>query len=179
MRTASTRTACSAPGPNPMNGPIFVEGAEPGDALKVEIVRMTPIRATGWTRSVLAGNVVDPEFVRDLPPRDSVNWRIDRQALTAQLEPPSQGLENFVLPLEPMIGCFGVAPACGPGLLDRDQRRERRQHGLSRLRSRRDRLVPGRGAGRAVLPRRLPRRSRATARSSAPASRPASRSRCG
>jgi len=39
-----------APEPNPMNGPIFVTGAEPGDALKIEILRMTPIRATGWTR---------------------------------------------------------------------------------------------------------------------------------
>ena len=102
-----------APEPNPMNGPIFVTGAEPGDALKVEIVRMTPIRATGWTRASLAGNVVDPEFVRGLPPRDKVNWRIDRQALTATLEPAVPGLENFVLPLEPMIGCFGVAPAMG------------------------------------------------------------------
>lgn len=53
-----------APAPNPMNGPIFVTGAEPGDALKVEIVRMTPIRDTGWTFASLAGNVVDPEFVR-------------------------------------------------------------------------------------------------------------------
>ena len=56
-------------GPNPMNGPIFIEGAEPGDALKVEILRMTPNRATGWTRSSLAANVVDPESVRDLPSR--------------------------------------------------------------------------------------------------------------
>ena len=53
-----------APEPNPMNGPISVTGAEPGDALEVEILRMTPIRAPGWTRAALAGNVVDPEFVR-------------------------------------------------------------------------------------------------------------------
>ncbi len=99
--------------PNPMNGPIFITGAEPGDALKVEIVRMTPIRATGWTRTALAGNVVDPEFVRELPPRDKTNWRIDRQALTTSLEPQVAGLEHLVLPLEPMIGCFGVAPAGG------------------------------------------------------------------
>jgi len=39
-----------APEPNPMNSPIFVIDAEPGDALKIEILRMTPIRATGWTR---------------------------------------------------------------------------------------------------------------------------------
>jgi len=100
-------------GPNPMNGPIFVEGAEPGDALKVEILAMTPIRATGWTDASLAANVVDPEVVRHLPPRDEVNWRIDRQALTATLDPAVPGLEDFVLPLEPMIGCFGVAPTLG------------------------------------------------------------------
>ncbi|BCH30602.1 amidase [Mesorhizobium sp. L-8-10] len=99
--------------PNPMNGPIFVTGAEPGDALKVEILRMTPIRDHGWTRGSLAGNVVDPEFVRRLPPRAKVNWRIDRQALTVSLDPAVPGLEDFVLPLEPMIGCFGVAPALG------------------------------------------------------------------
>jgi len=102
-----------APEPNPMNGPIFVTGAEPGDALKIEILRMTPICATGWTRAALAGNVVDPEFVRGLPTRDKVNWRIDRQGLTATLEPAVPGLEDFILPLEPMIGCFGVAPAGG------------------------------------------------------------------
>ena len=102
-----------APEPNPMNGPIFVTGAEPGDALKVEIVRMTPIRTTGWTRASLASNVVDPEFVRGLPPREKVNWWIDLEGLTATLDPPAPGLEEFVLPLEPMIGCFGVAPAMG------------------------------------------------------------------
>jgi amidase len=96
--------------PNPMNGPIFVAGAEPGDALKVEILRTTPIRANGWTRATLAANVVDPETVRTLPPRDKASWRIDPDALTATLDPPVPGLEHLVLPLEPMIGCFGVAP---------------------------------------------------------------------
>jgi amidase len=105
-----------ANGPNPMNGPIFVEGAEPGEALKVEIVSMVPTRATGFTRSVLSANVVDPEAVRGLPPRDSVTWLIDRQALTARLSEPVKGLENFVLPLEPMIGCFGVAPSIGQAI---------------------------------------------------------------
>jgi acetamidase/formamidase len=100
-------------GPNPMNGPIFVEGAEPGDALKVEILRMTPNRVTGWTRSSLSANVVEPETARDLPSRDVVTWAIDRQGGTVQLANAVPGLEHFVLPLEPMIGCFGVAPALG------------------------------------------------------------------
>ncbi len=101
------------PGPNPMNGPIFVAGAEPGDALQVDIVRMTPIRERGWTRAALAGNVVDPERVRDLPPRERTDWVIDGKAGTVRLREPVAGLEHLVLPLEPMIGCFGVAPALG------------------------------------------------------------------
>ena len=102
--------------PNPMNGPIAVAGAEPGDTLKVEILAMTPIRSTGWTRAALAENVVDPTFVPELPPRDRAIWRIDRNALTATLERPVPGLEHLVLPLEPMIGCFGVAPAIGQAI---------------------------------------------------------------
>jgi amidase len=102
-----------ASGPNPMNGPIFVEGAAPGDSLKVEILRMIPTRPTGWTRASLAANVVDPEDVRTLPPRDRATWLIDIAASTVRLESPPKGLEHLVLPLEPMIGCFGVAPALG------------------------------------------------------------------
>ncbi|MBY5399008.1 acetamidase/formamidase family protein [Rhizobium leguminosarum] len=105
-----------ASGPNPMNGPIFVEGAEPGDALKVEIISMIPTRGTGFTGSVVAANVVDPEAVRDLPPRDIAIWTIDREALTVRLSEPVAGLENFVLPLAPMIGCFGVAPSLGQAI---------------------------------------------------------------
>lgn len=102
-----------ASGPNPMNGPIFIEGAEPGDALCVDIVAMTPIRDRGWTRAALAANVVDPERVRGLPSRERVEWVIDLAERTVRLEQPVVGLEHLVLPLEPMIGCFGVAPRLG------------------------------------------------------------------
>jgi acetamidase/formamidase len=34
--------------PNPMIGPFFIEGAEPGDTLALRINRLTPSRATGY-----------------------------------------------------------------------------------------------------------------------------------
>jgi amidase len=105
-----------ASGPNPMNGPVFVEGAESGDALKVEILDMKPTRDTGFTRSVLAANVIDPEAVRDLPRSEKTLWDIDRQAMTVKLKEPVTGIENLVLPLSPMIGCFGVAPSLGQAI---------------------------------------------------------------
>ncbi|HEX4296907.1 MAG TPA: acetamidase/formamidase family protein [Devosia sp.] len=103
-------------GPNPMNGPIAVAGAEPGDSLRVDIIAMTPIRPTGWTRAALAANVVDPGFVPNLPPSDRVTWRIDRNAQTATLENAPPALAGRVFPLAPMIGCFGVAPALGQAI---------------------------------------------------------------
>ncbi|MCX5496169.1 acetamidase/formamidase family protein [Kaistia dalseonensis] len=102
-----------ASSPNPVNAPIFIEGAEPGDALCVEILRMTPTRGTGWTFTGLAANVIDPGAIASLPPREMVTWLIDRQMLTTRLENPPAGLEYLTLPLDPMIGCFGVAPALG------------------------------------------------------------------
>jgi acetamidase/formamidase len=105
-----------ANGPNPMNGPIFIEGAEPGDSLRIEIVRMTPIRDNGFTGSVLSAGVVDAEFVRQLPKRETVLWHIDQQALTAHMQDGPASLDYLTLPLEPMIGCFGVAPAGGQAL---------------------------------------------------------------
>jgi len=99
--------------PNPMTGPFFIEGAEPGDSLRVRIDSMVPTRTTGWTNSVLASNVVDPEFVRELPASTKVIWSIDPHAGTVRLAEPVAGREDFVLPLTPMIGCFGVAPRLG------------------------------------------------------------------
>ena len=105
----------AAPG-NPMTGPFFVEGAEPGDALAVTIDRLTPTRDWGYTWSSLAPNVVDPGFVRALPERRIARWTIDGAAGTVALAEPPERLRGFVLPLAPMIGCFGVAPGRGQAI---------------------------------------------------------------
>lgn len=103
-------------GPNPMNGPIAVEGAAPGDTLQVTIDAMRPIKDTGWTRNVLATNVVDPEDIRALPASERVTWLIDRDAGTCHPETLAPKMQNFELPLDPMIGCFGVAPSHGQAI---------------------------------------------------------------
>ena len=103
-------------GANPMTGPFFVEGAEPGDTLAVTFDRLTPNRATGFTFSCVAANVVDPAFVRDLPARELAFWDINRAAGTVALADPPERLRDLRLPLAPMLGCFGVAPAGGQAI---------------------------------------------------------------
>ena len=51
---------------------------------------MQPIRNTGWTRAALAENVVDPEFVPNLPPRTRANWAIDGNAGWSVMAPSGQ-----------------------------------------------------------------------------------------
>jgi acetamidase/formamidase len=106
---------------NPMTGPFYVEGAEPGDTLVVVLDRLMPSRPYGWTRKTVAPNVVDPEYVTTLPQlrEDQLlaRWRVDNEAGTVTLvEPADTALGEWVLPLAPMVGCFGVAPARGQAI---------------------------------------------------------------
>jgi acetamidase/formamidase len=110
------------PGGNPMTGPFYVEGAEPGDTLVLHLERITPNRAYGWTSQMLAANVVDPTYVSELfrQPKDTgwdpAIWDIDLAAGTATLSKPETKLGRLALPLAPMLGCFGVAPANGQAI---------------------------------------------------------------
>lgn len=107
---------------NPMTGPFYVEGAEPGDTLVVHLDKLTPNRPHGWTRKMVAPNVVDPDYVPQLPwPKEGeallATWEIDNAAATATLiEPADTALGRLQLPLAPMVGCFGVAPAGGQAI---------------------------------------------------------------
>ena len=101
---------------NPMTGPFFIEGAEPGDTLVVRLDRLVPNRPTGLSAQVLAPNVVDPGFVRKLPDQPLAVWNVDLPQGEASLQTPVSRLEALRLPLDPMLGCFGVAPAGGQAI---------------------------------------------------------------
>ncbi len=101
---------------NPQTGPFYIEGAEPGDTLVVHFDKIEPNRATGWTATVLAENVVDPAFVRELPARETGTWQVDLAAQVATPPANTPQLGQLRFPLTPMLGCFGVAPAGGQAI---------------------------------------------------------------
>jgi acetamidase/formamidase len=104
-------------GGNPQTGPFFITGAEPGDVLAVRFDRIVPNRARGWSSTMLAANVVEPHVVRRLPPEwVRGDWEIDVDAGTATLISPETALGRLCVPLDPMLGCFGVAPPGGQAL---------------------------------------------------------------
>ena len=103
-------------GGNPQTGPFFVEGAEPGDTLAMHLDYLWPNRDSGYTATVLAPNVVDPDAVRQMPEQERAGWGIDRERGTATLLRPETGLGRLTLPMAPMLGCFGVAPPRGQAI---------------------------------------------------------------
>lgn len=94
---------------NPQTGPFYVEGAESGNILAVDLEEIRPNREYGFCHSVVAANVVDPDYVRQLPQVPMAEWKVDAEKGIAILVGPESRLGQLVLPLEPMLGCFGVA----------------------------------------------------------------------
>lgn len=100
-------------GGNPQTGPFFVTGAAPGDMLSVHYDRLWPNRRHGWSSTVIAPNVLDPHTVKEAPEAMWANWELDLDRGTATLVKPETKLGHLTLQLEPMLGCFGVAPPGG------------------------------------------------------------------
>jgi amidase len=114
----TTMAQITTPG-NPQTGPFYIEGAEPGDTLVLRLDSIVPSRSFGWTTSVLAPNVVEPWYVPQLPQPGAdwrAEWNVDLAAGTATLVEPQTSLGAWSLPLAPMLGCFGVAPAGGEAI---------------------------------------------------------------
>jgi amidase len=103
---------------NPQTGPFLIDGAEAGDTLVVRLNRLRPNRERGFTGKLVAPTVVDAWFVSELDYQEGHDeWLIDIERFTARLESPPPGLEHLgELPLQPMLGCFGVAPAGGQAI---------------------------------------------------------------
>ena len=102
---------------NPQTGPFFVTGAEAGDCLVVTLDKLLPNRPRGFTAASVAPNILDPGFAPQFDDEvETVQWAIDTEAGTARVAEPEGLMAGFTLPLDPMVGCFGVAPPGGQAI---------------------------------------------------------------
>lgn len=105
---------CQMPYLNPVSGPFFVEGAEPGDTLAVHIMSIEPARQWGVSATFPHfGALTSTSHTATLqPPLQERVWvyRIDRKAGTVGFQ-ATETDHQVDLPLAPMIGTIGVAPA--------------------------------------------------------------------
>lgn len=86
---------------NPISGPVYVDGAEPGDALKVTLLEFEP---SGW-----AWTAIVPGFgllAEDFPEPAIHIWSYDKSFI----QPALYG-DDARVPLKPFCGTIGVARA--------------------------------------------------------------------
>jgi acetamidase/formamidase len=86
---------------NPVTGPVLVDGAAPGDALKVTVESFAP-SGWGWTANIPGFGLLADQF-----PDPALHlWKYD----PATMAPAMYGPGGKV-PLKPFTGTIGVAPA--------------------------------------------------------------------
>lgn len=102
---------------NPMTGPFYIEGAEKRDSLAVTFDKITPNRKRAWTRCAIAPNVLDPDYHPQFDDESEfMDWEIDMDKNIARPLGVNPPLSNLSIPLNPMLGCFGVAPPSGQAI---------------------------------------------------------------
>jgi acetamidase/formamidase len=91
------------PGGHILTGPIYVNGAVPGDVLEVRILSIDFALDYGYNgcRGFLAQNCGDDQPVTIIP--------LDRRKMTAEFAP------GIIIPLRPFFGSMGVAPPAEDG----------------------------------------------------------------
>ena len=86
---------------NPVNGPIFIEGAEPGDSLKVTLLSFD-MAGWGWTANIPGFGLLADQF-----PDPALHiWKFDPSSMAPAMYGPGGRV-----PLKPFCGTIGLAPA--------------------------------------------------------------------
>ncbi|MEV0648650.1 acetamidase/formamidase family protein [Phytomonospora sp. NPDC050363] len=104
---------CTFPYLNPVSGPFYVNGAEPGDTLALHFVSITPAR--DWAVSSTFphfGALTGTSHTATLqPPLEERVWKYDVDVAAGVVRYHARKSDFSVeLPLDPMHGTVGVAP---------------------------------------------------------------------
>ena len=145
---------------NPVTGPVYVKGAEPGDTLQVEILELAP-NDWGWTAIIPEFGLLADEFP---DPWLNISQRRRRRPTTVRFN------DQITLPFAPFPGTIGLAPK-EPGahsVLPPDQ--VGREHGHQAPHRRHHAVPAGRRRKAPCSASATPTRRWATPRSAAPRS---------
>lgn len=88
---------------NPVNGPIYIDGAEPGDSIKVTLLRFD-MAGWGWTANIPGFGLLADQF---LEPALHL-WKFDPDSMAPAMHGPGGRV-----PLKPFCGTIGLSQAEG------------------------------------------------------------------
>ncbi|GAB4378976.1 MAG: acetamidase/formamidase family protein [Elainellaceae cyanobacterium] len=100
----------SGPGPHVITGPIYVEGAEPGDVLEIKTVSIDYRVPYGVISNRHGRGSLPGEYPENGAPIYTKVIPIDAERQVGIFR-PSNGLPDIEMPLKPFMGLMGVVPA--------------------------------------------------------------------
>ena len=107
MRAVEAAVKERGPGPHPMTGPVYVEGAEPGDTLEIRLLTIDFLHPYGVAAFNPGGGVLPSDF--PYAHQRLIRWQPGAKSI--EYRPGVQ------LPLAPFFGSIGVAPPVLSGRL--------------------------------------------------------------
>ncbi|MBW4485736.1 MAG: acetamidase/formamidase family protein [Tildeniella torsiva UHER 1998/13D] len=100
----------SGPGPHVITGPIYVEGAEPGDVLEIKTIDIEYRAPYGVISNRHGKGALPGEYPENEAPIYTKIIPIDAENEIGIFK-PSNGLPDLEIPLKPFMGLMGVVPA--------------------------------------------------------------------
>lgn len=100
----------TGPGPHVITGPIYIEGAEPGDVLEIKTISIDYRVPYGVISNRHGKGALPGEYPENGEPIYTKVIPLD-QTREVGIFRPSNGLANLDIPLKPFMGLMGVVPA--------------------------------------------------------------------
>lgn len=95
-------------------GPVAIDGAEPGDTLVVQVLKVKPNRDTAVSTQGGTFGALVPDsgtaFLNDRFPSGRYIWRLDREKMMGTVDLPTSAMKQVTVPLKPMLGRVATAP---------------------------------------------------------------------
>jgi len=100
-------------GGNPLTGPFYITNSKAGDVLKITLTKVSLNRNYAYTTESFVSRSMHDSITKQFKKPHIVKWKLDIENDFAS--PDSSytsynNLDEFKVPLNPFLGCIGVAP---------------------------------------------------------------------
>jgi amidase len=100
-----------ARGGNPLTGPFYIENASAGDILAITFTKISLNRSSAFTTENFVTRSLSKEITEQFKKSKIVMWKLDTQNNFASPDTSYEHLKFFKVPINPFLGCVGVAPS--------------------------------------------------------------------
>jgi amidase len=96
-------------GGNPLTGPFYIETAEPGDVVAITLTKLSLNRGYANSAENFVSRALPKSYIQKSKKVTLVKWNFDPEKKIGTAAGQYEHLQHFSVPLNPMLGCVGLA----------------------------------------------------------------------